>query len=82
LYSSIDSVSIEMLARNAHHPNTATMVPLPPAVHASGHVDADFDGPWGEASPWQRLKIVWRRLIPAYIIVFGVYFATAFIFFK
>jgi hypothetical protein len=82
LYSSIDSVSIEMLARRAQHPSAMSIGNLPPAVHASGHVDADFDGPWGQASPLQRFKIVWRRLVPSYIVVLGVYFATSFIFFK
>lgn len=82
-YSTIGSVSIEMLARSAQqHPYSASTGQLPPAVHASGHVEADFDGPWGEASPLQRLKIVWRRLIPTYIVTWGIYFATAFIFFK
>jgi hypothetical protein len=83
LHSSPDSVSIEMLARSAQqHPNAAAMDQLPPAVHASGYVEADFDGPWGSASPAQRLKSVWRRLIPAYIAVFGIYFATAYLFFR
>jgi hypothetical protein len=77
------SVSIEMLARNAQqHPYALTMDQLPPAVHASGYIEADFEGPWGSSSPKQRLKVVWRRFIPVYIIVFGVYFATAYVFFK
>ncbi len=72
-----------MLARNAQqHPYALTMDQLPPAVHASGYIEADFDGPWGSVSPTQRLKLVWRRFIPVYIVVFGVYFATAFVFFK
>jgi hypothetical protein len=83
LRSNSDSVSIEMLARTSQqHPSAASMHQLPPAVHASGYVDADFDGPWGGASPIQRLKTVWPRLIPAYLVVFGIYFATAFLFFK
>ena len=82
-YSSPDSVSIEMLARNAQqHSNVASLDQAPPAVHASGFVEVDFEGPWGGAAPFQRLKTVWRRLIPAYLVVFGVYFATAFLFFK
>jgi len=78
-----NSVSIEMLARNAQqHPYALTMDQLPPAVHASGYIEADFEGPWGSSSPKQRLKVVWRRFIPVYIIVLGVYFATAYVFFK
>lgn len=72
-----------MLARNAQqHPNAASLDQVPPAVHASGFVEVDFEGPWGGAAPLQRLKTIWRRLIPAYLIVLGVYFATAFLFFK
>ena len=78
-----NSVSIEMLARNAQqHPYALTMDQLPPAVHASGYIEADFEGPWGSSSPKQRLKVVWRRFIPVYITVLGVYFATAYVFFK
>ena len=28
------------------------------------------------------LKVVWRRFLIAYLVVFGVYFAAAFVFFK
>jgi len=29
-----------------------------------------------------ELQVVWRRFLPAYAIVFGAYFAAAFVFFK
>jgi hypothetical protein len=51
-------------------------------VYASGYVETDFEGPWGSGSPVQRLKMVWRRLLPTFIVVYGVYFATAYVFFK
>jgi hypothetical protein len=64
------------------HPGASGLSQLPPAVYASGYVETDFEGPWGSGSPVQRLKMVWRRLLPTFIVVYGVYFATAYVFFK